>query len=181
RHYEIWQDYIVRFYKPPKIKEIALFLPCAFRKPYSQSKTHKEILKKIINLHIYPKLHQIMISNPGIIPREFEAKYPFSTYDWPEWEETEKIKKRYIEVTEKRIENYLKAHKYKKYFCYFKPQSESYISLKNACKKLNINLINLFDNKLYEDTETKANVLINRKALNIMVAKLKKETTGRNR
>ncbi len=174
-HYEIWQDYFARFYEPPKIKDTILFLPCAFRKPYSQSKTHREILKKITNLHFYARIHQVMISNPGVIPREFESKYPFNAYDWPEWEETEDIKKRYIEVTQKRIENYLKAHKYKKCLCYFKPASESYIALKNAAEKLRIPLISLFDSNIYEDKETKTNSLIERKALDTMVTRLKKE------
>jgi len=176
-HYEIWQDWFTRFYTPPKIKDTILFLPCAFRKPYSQSKTHREILKRIMNLHFYARIHQVMISNPGVIPREFESKYPFQSYDWPEWEETEDIKKRYIEVTQKRIENYLKAHRYKKCLCYFKPDSESYIALKNACKKLDIKLVSLFDSNIYEDKETKTNSLIERKALDIMVSRLKKEMT----
>ena len=174
-HYEVWQDYFERFYEPPKVKDTILFLPCAFRKPYSRSKTHREILKRIMNLHFYARLHQVMISNPGVIPREFESKYPFQSYDWPEWEETEDIKKRYIEVTQKRIEKYLKAHRYKKHLCYFKPGSESYIALKNACEKLKIPLTNLFNSKLYEDKETKTNVLIERKALDAMVILLKEE------
>lgn len=174
-HYEIWQDYFTDFYTPPKVKDTILFLPCAFRKPYSISKTHKEILKRIINLHFYARIHQVMISNPGVVPREFESKYPFKSYDWPEWEEIENIKKRYTEVTQKRIENYLKAHKYKKYLCYFKPDSESYIALKNACKNIKIKIKNLYDSKLYEDAEPKTNVLIKRNALDLMVTQLKKE------
>ncbi|MBW6461705.1 MAG: DUF5591 domain-containing protein [DPANN group archaeon] len=176
-YYEIWQDYFQRFYTPPKIKDTILFLPCAFRKPYSQSRTHKDILKRIQNMHFYARLHQVMISNPGIIPREFESKYPFAHYDWPEWQETADLKKIYIEITQKRIENYLKAHKYKKYLCYFKPESESYIALKNACKKLDINLVQLFDKTLYEEKMPETNILIERRTLDAMVTLLKKEMT----
>ncbi len=174
-YYEIWQDYFQRFYTPPKVKDTILFLPCAFRKPYSQSKTHREILKRIQNLHFYARLHQVMISNPGVIPREFESKYPFAHYDWPEWQETADLKKQYTEVTQKRIEDYLKAHRYKKYMCYFKHESESYIALKNACKKLGIDLIQLFDKTLYEDKMPETNVLVERRALDAMVHRLKKE------
>lgn len=174
-YYEIWQDYFQRFYTPPKVKDTILFLPCAFRKPYSQSKTHREILKRIQNLHFYARLHQVMISNPGVIPREFESKYPFAHYDWPEWQETADLKKRYTEVTQKRIEAYLKAHRYKKYLCYFKDESESYVALKNACKKLDIDLIQLFDKTLYEDKMPETNVLVERRTLDAMVHLLKKE------
>ncbi|NOQ55255.1 MAG: radical SAM protein [Nanohaloarchaea archaeon] len=174
-HYEIWQDYFTRFYTPPKVKDTILFLPCAFRKPYSLSKTHKEILKRIQNLHFYARIHQVMISNPGVIPREFESKYPFAHYDWPEWEETEDLKKQYTKVTQRRIEDYLKAHRYKKYMCYFKQESESYIALKNACKKLDIELIQLFDKTLYKDNMPETNVLVKRRALDAMVTRLKKE------
>ena len=46
----------------------------------------------------------------------------------------------YVEVTSKRIENFLRAHHshYKKIFYYLKPGSESAQALKIACKKLGI-------------------------------------------
>ncbi len=174
-HYRIWQDYFVRFYKVPEVKDTILFLPCAFRKPYSQSRTHREILKRIKNLHFYPRLHQVMISNPGVIPREFEGKYPFKDYDWPEWEETDQIKKRYTEVITQRIEDYLGLHSYRKVLSYFKPDSESFIALKKACKNLGIPLVNLLDEKIYQSSRSKKNVLITPLALNSMVKNLKKE------
>lgn len=164
--YDVWQDYIVRFYKKPEIKMYALFLPCSFRKPYSSSKTHREILKRIISLPFYSNLHQLMISNPGVIPREYEGKYPFAHYDWPEWEETPSLKEKYIEVTQKRIELYLSSHRYKKVFAYFKPTSESYIALKSACSKLNISLISCTDEMIYNSLkDDSSNLLINRRVL----------------
>ena len=172
-HYEVWQDYIERFYNVPEIKNIVLFLPCAFRKPYSRSQTHREIVRRLQGLCEYSRIHQVMISNPGVIPREFEGKYPFAHYDWPEWEETEKIKKRYIEVTQKRIEHYLATHKYKKYFCYLKPDSESYMALENACAKLKINLISCLDKETYDKIKEEKNPVANRKALDCLIRKLR--------
>ncbi|HIQ50304.1 MAG TPA: radical SAM protein [Nanoarchaeota archaeon] len=159
-YYEIWQDYICRFYEKPKEKEYALFIPCTYTKPYYKSKLHKEILK------IVPKnFHLIVISSPGVIPYEFVDKYPFNAYDWPEWEETEEIKKLYIKVTQKRIENYLKTHKYKKYFAFLKPNSESFIALKKACEKLGIKLKLCVSNETWEKIKERKNPLLSNEAL----------------
>jgi len=177
--YIVWQDYIDRFYEVPKEKKYALFLPCAFRKPYSTSKTHREIMRRLVPLPFYAALHQVMISNPGVIPREFEGKYPFAHYDWPEWEETPAIKRKYIEVTQKRVEDYLSNHHYTKVFSYFKPSSESYVALKNACKKLKIDLISCTEESLYSEIsgaseEDAGNVLIERRMLDGLVRCLRK-------
>lgn len=177
--YAVWQDYIARFYETPKEKKYALFLPCAFRKPYSTSKTHREIMRRLVPLQFYADLHQLMISNPGVIPREFEGKYPFAHYDWPEWEENPAIKRKYVEVTQKRVEGYLLNHHYNKVFAYFKPSSESYEALKNACKKLKIPLINCTDELLYAEIsraveEGGGNILIERKMLDGLVRCLRK-------
>ena len=191
-YFNVWQEYFARFYEIPEGKKYALFLPCSFRKPYSQSKTHREILRRLTELRQYPLIHQVMISNPGVIPREFEGKYPFAHYDWQEWLETPKIKKEYIEATQNRIENYLTAHKYSIVFSYMKPTSESFIALKNACAKQKIKLVSCIDERLFtelknteaglinsaeddsEVRENKENLLINRKMLDNMVEVLRK-------
>ncbi len=173
--YDVWQDYIVRFYEKPAIKKYALFLPCSYRKPYSCSRTHKEILKRLTALPFYASLHQLMVSNPGVIPREFESKYPFAHYDWPEWEETPAVKKEYIKVTGERIGKYLAAHKYKKVFAYFKPESESYIALKSACKKQKIDLISCVDENVYRDfKDNQKTPLVERRLLDALIKTLRK-------
>ncbi|MBU4246078.1 MAG: DUF5591 domain-containing protein [Nanoarchaeota archaeon] len=188
-YFNVWQEYLSRFYEIPEGKKYALFLPCSFRKPYSQSKTHREILRHLTKLRQYPLIHQIMISNPGVIPREFENKYPFAHYDWQEWLETPQIKKEYIEATQNRIKKYLAAHKYAAVFSYMKPTSESFIALKDACEKLKIKLISCVDEKIFtelkntetgliksaeDDRETYENLLINRKMLDNLVEVLRK-------
>lgn len=91
-------------------------------------------------LKIYPRIHQVMISNAGLVPREFENYYPFNSYNWDESLETEEIKRRYIEVTEGRIKDYLKAHGrcYKEIFHLLKEESESYKALKKVCGELDV-------------------------------------------
>lgn len=182
-YFNVWQEYLARFYEIPEGKKYALFLPCSFRKPYSQSKTHREILRRLTGLRQYPLIHQVMISSPGIIPREFEAKYPFAHYDWNERLETQEIKKQYIEVTQKRIEEYLKSHGYKKIFAYLKPSSESFIALCGACRALGLRLISCADERLFEALgkphdailNEGTNPLVNRKMLDKMIEALRRE------
>ncbi len=145
-HFVVWQDYICRFYETPQGKKTVLFLPCTFTKPYYNSKLHREIAKIIGKRK---DLHLVVLSSPGVIPYEFADRYPFNSYDWPEWEETDEIKKKYIEALEKRIENYLRTHRYENYFCFLKP-SETFIALGKACKKLNIPLVNCLKTETWE-------------------------------
>lgn len=133
-YYEVWQDYIVRFYKPPRSKDLALFLPCAYRKPYTRSKTWKAILGVLSKLEFFPRIHLIAVSSPGVIPYEFINYYPFQSYDWPEWLETEEVKREYIEVTSLRVKNYVSKHgsNYKLFYAYFRPNAETLFAIKNA-------------------------------------------------
>lgn len=168
-YFEVWQDYICRFYAQPKSKGAALFIPCTWTKPYSKSRLHRNILD------IVPKnVHLIVISSPGVIPYEFSGKYPFNKYDWPEWLETEEIKKLYIEVTERRIKNYLRSHIYKKYYCYLKPSSESYQALKQACEELGITLIDCLQPETWNKIKNEKNSLALEAALNDLKENLTK-------
>jgi predicted RNA-binding protein len=94
-----------------------------------------------------------MLSNTGVIPREYEDMYPFNAYDWNEKLETEEIKKRYIEVTKRRIKKYLSIHKdsYKKVCCFLKYSSESYQALAAACTELGVQCTNLLSKDTYEN------------------------------
>ncbi|MFH1721735.1 MAG: DUF5591 domain-containing protein [Candidatus Altiarchaeota archaeon] len=150
-HFEVWQDYLQRWYQPLKEKKILLFLPCSYTKPYSNSKTHQNIIKIISEAGIRRVIHEVMLSNAGVIPREFENHYPFESYDWDERLEMEEIKKRYVEVTSQRIKGYLKAHtgQYKKLVCFLKPDSDSYKALEDAALELGISVHNLLTSKTY--------------------------------
>lgn len=177
-HFEVWQDYLVRWYKHPEDKEILLFLPCSYEKPYSKSKTHKGIIEKLIrNSEIYNRIHQVMISNAGVVPREFEDMYPFNAYDWNERMETPEIKKRYIEVTAKRLEKYLESHRYKKIFCFLKYDSESYKALGIACNKLKLEFKNLLNIETYKKIRMERNPLQTEEALNDIYIGLKDENS----
>lgn len=149
-HFEVWQDYLVRWYQKPKEKRMVLFLPCSYKKPYSESKTHKKIIATLSELNAREIVHEVMLSNAGVVPREFENLYPFNSYDWDEGLETEEIKKRYIEVTAERIRKYLQTHRYEKILCFLKYDSESYKALEKACSELMLGFNNLLKKETYE-------------------------------
>ena len=173
-HFEVWQDYLLRWYEVPGDKEILLFLPCSRRKPYSASETHRKIIKKLNESNLRRKIHEVMISNAGLIPREFENYYPFNAYNWDEKLETEEIKKRYIEVTSKRIEKYLKVHghRYKKVLCFLKYDSESYTALRIACSNLGIGMMNLLGPETYKRIRNYKRPLQDKGALNDLLYNL---------
>jgi len=152
-YFDVWQDYLNRWYAPPESKRIALFLPCSYTKPYSESETHRRIIEALNKANARSKVHEVMLSNPGVIPREFENYYPFDSYDWDEKLETPEIKERYTKVTADRIQNYLRAHAsyYDKVACYLRYDSESYKALEMACEKLGVK----FKNMLSKETEGK--------------------------
>lgn len=165
--FEVWQDFLCRFWKPSKEKEILFFIPCAFRKPYPNSQLHRAIMSVAGRAKDFEKMQFCVISTPGVIPLQFSQRYPFDSYDWPEWEETEEIKKIYMRITEERVENFLRAHagKYKKIISYFKPHSESFFALQQACEKLNLKLENLISERDFEKVSEMKNPLAQEGAL----------------
>ncbi len=175
-YYEIWQEFLSKFYEKPPIKRYALFMHCSYKKPYSLSKTHKKIIKYLQRSKHYHEIHQLIISNPGVVPREFENKFPFNAYDWPEYEETEEIKSAYIKINAKRIEEFLKRHEYEIIFSYLKPESESLKALEIALKNLDMERkhINLLDKRRYNEIKNIKGSYIDDLLLERMVEELDK-------
>jgi len=174
--FEVWQDYILRFYNPPDKKKILLFLPCSYKKPYSESRTHRAIINSIKETGNREIIHEVMISNAGIIPREFEDQYPFNAYDWEEKDETQEIKERYIQVTKERIIDYLKAHgkKYLKTASYLKNKSDSYHALTQALEEIGMEDNNFISEKTEKKIEEKKNILQSNEGLTELSEGLKR-------
>ena len=88
-----FRNYISHSYTKPEYKKIALLIPCSARKPYSTSKSHKQILEALSGLR--NTVHEIIVTSPvGLVPRELENTYPANSYDIPvigEWYEDEKV------------------------------------------------------------------------------------------
>ncbi|RLG20931.1 hypothetical protein DRN74_04300 [Candidatus Micrarchaeota archaeon] len=174
-YFNVWQDYFQRFYKAPKGKDILLFLPCSFKKPYTSSSTHKAIYKTISKLKIFPRIHRVVVSTPGVVPIEFSDNHPFNAYDWPEWEETEELMKEYIAVTKDRVRKYLEAHRkhYKRVYAYMK-YTESYEAVKQACDELGISCENLLDYDVWKRIKDEKNPIIKPLALSCLRKNLMK-------
>ncbi|MBN3037135.1 MAG: DUF5591 domain-containing protein [Candidatus Diapherotrites archaeon] len=160
-HYVVWQDWLQRFYEPPKWARVALFLPCSAKKPYSKSKTHSLVWSVVKR---FRGVHRIVVSNPGVIPIEFDDHYPFNAYEWDEREETPEIRKRYVEMNAERVKKYLQAHAYERVLCFLK-YSETYEAVKRACDELGIPLRNALSKETYERFKDEGNPLFREEAL----------------
>ncbi len=124
-HYYFIRNYFLKNFKP-KSKIAVLFL-CSATKPYSQNKQFKWFIDRYKN-----KVDFYFISNPGIIPLEYDNYYPFRWYFWPENQETKEIKEKYIEITKERIENWFKIfNQYENIISLIKP-GETYDALNLA-------------------------------------------------
>ncbi|NVM01605.1 MAG: DUF5591 domain-containing protein [Candidatus Helarchaeota archaeon] len=177
---------IIAEYKPPTSGKIALFTVCSWGKPYRQSYIHYFILRSLINSNLLDKLQLIVVTNAGVVPYERTDDYPYFAYDWDPILETPEIKKIYIEVLTKRLNEFLKNKKkyYSTFCCYLRHQSESYQSIRKAEKDLKLEIPNfaIHENKImqteisqvsldfYEDHDL---VLIIKRNLDNLVNRLK--------
>ncbi len=72
---------ILARYAPPA-KRILLILPCAAKKPYSSSQSHRRIINAIRDYRGH--VHELILTSPlGVVPRELELVYPAAFYDIP--------------------------------------------------------------------------------------------------
>ena len=73
--------YIVNeYYIPPR--EIAIFIPCALRKPYSSSPSHK-LFHRVIGEVLTPdRYHVVIFGTCGVVPSELELMFPFRNYHY---------------------------------------------------------------------------------------------------
>ena len=63
-------------------REIGIFIPCALRKPYSSSPSHK-LFHKIIDGVLPPERYHITIFGTcGTVPAELELMYPYANYHY---------------------------------------------------------------------------------------------------
>ena len=177
---------IIDEYIPPVVDKIGLFTVCSWGKPYRQSYIHYFIVRSLIKANLLDKLQLIVVTNAGVVPYKLSENYPYFSYDWDPNLETPEIKKVYIEILTKRLNEFLQSKKkyYRSFCCYLRHQSESYQSIQNVEKKLKLEIPNLafYENKItqkeisqvslnfYEDHDL---VLITQRNLNHLVERLK--------
>jgi archaeosine synthase len=63
-------------------KKVAIFLPCAIRKPYSTSPSHR-LFHRVIAEVFDPGDYQVLIFGTcGVVPAELELMYPYTSYHY---------------------------------------------------------------------------------------------------
>jgi archaeosine synthase alpha-subunit len=63
-------------------KEVAIFMPCAVRKPYSASPSHQLIRMIIGQVFDESLYHVVIFGTCGIVPAELEEMYPYAHYKY---------------------------------------------------------------------------------------------------
>ncbi len=89
-------------------KEIALFLPCAVRKPYSLSPSHR-LFRRIIDDVLTPAdYHIVVFGTCGTVPAELECMYPYRNYHYMLGRTTdERIRRDFHRIEVYRLKGYL--------------------------------------------------------------------------
>lgn len=103
-------------------RDIAIFMPCAVRKPYSTSPSH-QIIRMIISQVFEPSQYHIVIFGTcGIVPAELEEMYPYAHYKYMLGKcQDEKIREDFLRIETGRVAEYLKktrgVYKYRVAYC----------------------------------------------------------------
>ena len=105
--FETSYRYIIDEYEVPP-REIAIFIPCAVRKPYSTSPSH-QLIRMIISQVLSPfQYHIVVFGTCGIVPAELEEMYPYAHYRYMLGKCTdETIKVDFLRIETERVAGYL--------------------------------------------------------------------------
>ena len=105
-------QYIINEYHVAE-RDIGLFIPCAVRKPYSSSPSHK-LFHKLFE-EVFPdesKYHVVIFGTCGTVPSELELMYPFAHYHYMLGNvRDQKIKDDFLRIETARIAGYLEKTK----------------------------------------------------------------------
>ncbi|GEM_PF-302436 len=93
-------------------RKIAIFMPCALRKPYSTSPSH-QLIRMIIGQVFEPtEYHIVIFGTCGIVPAELEEMYPYAHYKYMLGKCTdENVKADFLRIETERIAGYLEKTK----------------------------------------------------------------------
>lgn len=150
-------DKLLREYRPKKWYPVGLIIPCSYGKPYSQSFIHYLIRKEIADIIKAGEIHEIIVTNAGVVPRELDEYWPYTAYDWNPAYETPEIKKLYTEVLSKRIIDYISRFSayYGCFAAYLRWDSDSWKAVRMASEILGIEIANIAP-KEYDEEEIRA-------------------------
>lgn len=103
-------------------KDIAIFMPCAVRKPYSTSPSH-QLIRMIVAQVLDPSQYHIVIFGTcGIVPAELEEMYPYAHYKYLLGKcSDDKVKQDFLRIETERVAGYLDktkdAYRYRIGYC----------------------------------------------------------------
>lgn len=116
REFETSYRYIIDKYDVSQ-RDIAIFMPCSVKKPYSQSPSHN-LIRTIISQVLNPsQYHIVVFGTCGIVPAELEEMYPYAHYHYILGKcKDEKILEDFLRIETERIAGYLdKTRNFYKY------------------------------------------------------------------
>lgn len=90
-------------------RDTAVFIPCAVRKPYSTSPSHKLFHKMFGEVFFDPSsYHVVIFGTCGTVPAELELMYPFAHYHYMLGNvKNSRIKDDFLRIETRRIVGYL--------------------------------------------------------------------------
>ena len=136
---------LIREYRPSRRYRLGLFIPCSYGKPYSQSYIHYLLRSAIAPWIRRGLLHEIIVTNAGVVPRELDEYWPFTAYDWNPLRETPEVRACYREVLARRVRGYIERFRdyYDRFAAYLRWDSDSWAALRSVSEELGLDIPNL--------------------------------------
>jgi archaeosine synthase len=119
--FETSYRYIIDEYRV-RPRDIAIFMPCAVRKPYSKSPSHQLIRSVIAQVLDPSRYHIVVFGTCGIVPAELEAMYPYAHYNYMLGKcKDQKVLEDFLNIETERVAGYLNKtrdiYKYRIGYC----------------------------------------------------------------
>ena len=101
--------FVLEDYRLPP-RRLAIFIPCAVRKPYSTSPSHR-LFHAVLDRVLAPEMYQLLIFGTcGVVPAELERMYPFAHYRYMLGNvHIERVRRDFIEIETYRLAAFLEA------------------------------------------------------------------------
>ena len=103
-------------------RDIAVFMPCAVRKPYSTSPSHQLIRSVLAQVLDPSRYHIVIFGTCGIVPAELEGMYPYAHYTYMLGKcKDPKVLDDFLRIETERVAGYLEktrdVYKYRIGYC----------------------------------------------------------------
>jgi len=106
--FEAAYRWIIEEYTIPP-RPVAIFVPCAVKKPYSTSPSHRLFSRVIESVFRPENYHRVIFGTCGTVPAELELMYPFSSYRYMLGNcGIERVKDDFLEIETERLAGFLK-------------------------------------------------------------------------